>query len=228
MIQENTPAKVGLLELLLASSGVQFVIPAYQRNYTWTSNREVKQLLDDIKAVLKGERNKHFIGIIIYLERSLDFSRRERSVIDGQQRLTTLFLSLYAVKELMLERGMEEDAKRLEMQYLINPYDETAKYKLKPLVSDDTVYQQIVNRDFKNIVDVKSNVWLNFEYIKNEIKDLTERFSLNDVLLAMNRLYLVCVPISNDDYPQKIFESINATGAKLTASDLIRNFMLMP
>lgn len=33
MIQENTPAKVGLLELLLASSGVQFVIPAYQRNY---------------------------------------------------------------------------------------------------------------------------------------------------------------------------------------------------
>ncbi len=228
MIQENTPAKVGLLELLLASSGVQFVIPAYQRNYTWTASREVKQLLDDIKAVLKGERNKHFIGIIIYLERSLDFSRRERSVIDGQQRLTTLFLSLYAVKELMLERGMEEEAKRLEMQYLINPYDVTAKYKLKPLVSDDTVYQQIVNREFKNIVDVKSNVWLNFEYIKNEIKNLTERFSLNDVLLAMNRLYLVCVPISNDDYPQKIFESINATGAKLTASDLIRNFMLMP
>ena len=102
MIQENTPAKVGLLELLLVSSGVQFVIPAYQRNYTWTANREVKQLLDDIKAVLRGERNKHFIGIIIYLERSLDFSRRERSVIDGQQRLTTLFLSLYAVKELMI------------------------------------------------------------------------------------------------------------------------------
>ena len=71
-------------------------------------------------------------------------------------------------------------------------------------------------------------MWLNIEYIKNEIKALTERFSLNDVLLAMNRLYLVCVPISNDDYPQKIFESINATGAKLTASDLIRNFMLMP
>jgi uncharacterized protein with ParB-like and HNH nuclease domain len=228
MIQENTPAKVGLLELLLASSGVQFVIPAYQRNYTWTANREVKQLLDDIKAVLKGERNKHFIGIIIYLERSLDFSRRERSVIDGQQRLTTLFLSLYAVKELMMERGMEEEAKRLEMQYLINPYDETTKYKLKPLVNDDTVYQQIVNRDFSNIEDKKSNVWQNFEYIKNEIRALTERFSLNDVLLAMNRLYLVCVPISNDDYPQKIFESINATGAKLTASDLIRNFMLMP
>ena len=46
--------------------------------------------------------------------------------------------------------------------------------------------------------------------------------------MAMNKLYIVCVPISQNDYPQKIFESINATGAKLTASDLIRNFMLMP
>ena len=167
MIQENTPAKVGLLELLLASSGVQFVIPAYQRNYTWTANREVKQLLDDIKAVLRGERNKHFIGIIIYLERSLDFSRRERSVIDGQQRLTTIFLSLYAVKELMLERGMEEEARRLEMQYLINPFDETSKYKLKPLVSDDMVYQQIVNRDFDNIKDLKLKVINYLKYFHN-------------------------------------------------------------
>ena len=47
-------------------------------------------------------------------------------MIDGQQRLTTLFLSLYAVKELMLERGMEEEAKSLEVQYLINPFDETS------------------------------------------------------------------------------------------------------
>ncbi|MBR5653310.1 MAG: hypothetical protein IKX22_04445 [Prevotella sp.] len=48
MTQENTPAKVGLLKLLLASSGVQFVIPAYQRNYTWTANGEVKWQSDYI------------------------------------------------------------------------------------------------------------------------------------------------------------------------------------
>ncbi len=57
--------------------------------------------------------------------------------------------------------GMVEEAKRLEMQYLINPFDETSKYKLKPLVSDDMVYQQIVIRDFSNIENKKSNVWLN-------------------------------------------------------------------
>ena len=214
--------------MLYGSNGTQFVIPAYQRNYTWTAQKEVKQLLEDIKVVLRGERKKHFIGIMIYLEKSLSPFQRERSVIDGQQRLTTIFLVLYAIKELMLERGMVDDAKNLENQYLINPFNETNKFKLKPLVSDDAVNQQIVNREFDNIQDKRSNVYLNFKFIKESLQGLLSSFNINNILEAMNKLYIVCVPIGQDDYPQKIFESINATGAKLTASDLIRNFMLMP
>lgn len=228
MTQENIPIKVGLLELLYGSQGTQFVIPAYQRNYTWTANKEVKQLLNDIKVVLKGERTKHFIGIMIYLETSITPFQRERSVIDGQQRLTTIFLTLYAIKELMLERGMTAEAERLENMYLVNPFNETNKFKLKPLVSDDAVYQQIVSRDFDGIEDKKANVYLNFIYIKSQLQELLTSRTVNDVLEAMNKLYIVCVPIGKEDYPQKIFESINATGAKLTASDLIRNFILMP
>lgn len=60
MSQENIPIKVGLLDLLYQSVGVQYVIPAYQRNYTWVANKEVKQLLDDLCMVLRGERTKHF------------------------------------------------------------------------------------------------------------------------------------------------------------------------
>lgn len=228
MQQNNTPTKTGLLELLRGSQGTQFVIPAYQRNYTWTAGKEVKQLLDDIKIVLSGERNKHFIGIMIYLETSISPYQRECSVIDGQQRLTTIFLILYAIKEFMLEKGMDREAEALEYQFLVNPFIETSKYKLKPLVSDDAVYQQIVSRDFDNIREKKSNVYLNFCYIKNTLKELLVTYTINNILDTMNKLYIVCVPIGMDDYPQKIFESINATGAKLTASDLIRNFILMP
>lgn len=228
MQQENIPIKVGLLELLYSSQGTQFVIPAYQRNYTWIANREVKQLLDDIKVVLSGERNKHFIGIMIYLETSISPFQRERSVIDGQQRLTTIFLILYAIKELMLERSMNTEAEKLENMYLVNPFNETNKFKLKPLVSDDNVYQLIVSRDFDSIQEKKANVYINFFYIKKTLQELLGTYTINEILVAMNKLYIVCVPIGKDDYPQKIFESINATGAKLTASDLIRNFILMP
>ena len=227
-MQENVPVKAGLLELLCNSQGKQFTIPAYQRNYTWTAKNEVKQLLDDIRAVLNGERTKHFIGIMIYLETQISPFFSEKSVIDGQQRLTTIFLTLYAIKSIMAEHGRENDAAKLESMYLINPHDDTNRYKLKPLVSDDTVYQQIVTNDFDNIADKKSNVYLNYCYIKSTIEDFLNDFAIDNILMALDKLYIVCVPIGKDDYPQKIFESINATGAKLTASDLIRNFILMP
>ncbi len=201
MQQENIPIKVGLLELLYGSQGTQFVIPAYQRNYTWLANREVKQLLDDIKKVLSKERNKHFIGIMIYLETSISPFQRERSVIDGQQRLTTIFLVLYAIKELMLERDMNIEAEKLENMYLVNPFNETNKFKLKPLVSDDVVYQKIVSREFDNIQEKKANVYLNFCYIKDTLQALLESYTINDLLEAMNKLYIVCVATGKDDYP---------------------------
>lgn len=226
--QENTPVRVGVLDLLYKSQGSQYVIPAYQRNYTWTAGKEVRQLLDDLKEVLKGNYKQHFIGIMIYLERSLNPFVRERSIIDGQQRLTTVFLTLYAIKHLMAERGMAAEAKQLEDYYLVNLTNQDIKYKLKPLVSDDTVYKQIVSEDFDSITAKDSNVYKNYIYIKEQLAELSNRYTLTQLIEAINKLYMVCVPVTEEDYPQRIFESINATGAKLTASDLIRNFILMP
>jgi len=227
--QENTPVRVGLLDLLYNSQGSQYVIPAYQRNYTWTAAKEVNQLLSDLKEVLKGNYSKHFIGIMIYLEKSLNPFTRERAIIDGQQRLTTVFLMLYSIKALLEERGMLEDAVQLENSFLINPINKDIKFKLKPLVSDDLVYQKIVSGDISSITETNSNVYKNYIFLKKQIAELANSYSLkNEILPSVNKLYLVCVPITEDDYPQKIFESINATGEKLTASDLIRNFILMP
>lgn len=98
--ESQAPKKTGLMELILQSQGSQFVIPVYQRNYTWTTGKEVKQYFNDLKAVLLGQYDKHFMGIMIYLDTPISFSSREFSVIDGQQRLTTTFLLLYAVKEI--------------------------------------------------------------------------------------------------------------------------------
>ena len=227
--ESQAPKKTGLMEHILQSQGSQFVIPVYQRNYTWTTGKEVKQYFEDLKAVLSGQYTKHFMGIMIYLDTPISFSSREFSVIDGQQRLTTTFLLLYAVKEIMVSKGMTQEANALNNQYLTNPYAvDKLKYKLKPLVADDEVYQKIVTGDIAGITETKSNVYKNYIWLKENIEKLLGQFSLNDILMAMNKLYIVCVPISQDDCPQKIFESINATGAKLTASDLIRNFMLMP
>jgi len=225
----SEPRRTGLLQLLGTSLGCQFVIPVYQRNYTWSAEKEVSQYLSDLESVLRGNYNNHFMGIVIYLEKTIDFSSREFSIIDGQQRLTTTFLMLYAVKQLFEMNNEQARVEQLEGQYLTNPYhNDKIKYKLKPLVSDDDAYRCIVENRMNDIADKESNVLKNYQYICNYLNNLLmSGFSANDILMALDKLYVVCVPISEEDNAQKIFESINATGVKLTAADLIRNFLLM-
>ena len=225
----SEPKRTGLLQLLGNSLGCQFVIPVYQRNYTWAAEREVKQYFDDLQSVLKGDYKNHFMGIIIYLEKAIDFSSREFSIIDGQQRLTTTFLIIYAIKQLLVNCNDTEKVKQLEGQYLTNPYhNDKIKYKLKPLVADDDVYRCIVEDRVDEITDKESNVLKNYQYISNRLNELLlQGYDANAILMALDKLYVVCVPISEEDNAQKIFESINATGVKLTSADLIRNYLLM-
>ena len=225
----SEPKRTGLLQLLGNSLGCQFVIPVYQRNYTWAAEREVKQYFDDLQSVLKGDYKNHFMGIIIYLEKAIDFSSREFSIIDGQQRLTTTFLIIYAIKQLLVNCNDTEKVKQLEGQYLTNPYhNDKIKYKLKPLVADYDVYRCIVEDRMDEITDKESNVLKNYQYISNRLNELLlQGYDANAILMALDKLYVVCVPISEEDNAQKIFESINATGVKLTSADLIRNYLLM-
>ena len=229
MNDNEAPRRTGLLDFLRNSQGTQFVIPVYQRNYTWTSGKEVAQYLEDIKNVLSGKYKNHFMGIVIYLSKDIDFSTREFSVIDGQQRLTTTFLALYAIRYLFKESGLTDDIQNLDNLFLTNNTSSAKiKYKLKPLISDDDIYQCIIDERLQDISNKTSNVYKNFLYLKEEISKIVENgTSLNTLLMALNQLYVVVVPILKDDNPQKIFESINATGVKLTASDLIRNYILM-
>lgn len=213
------------------SQGSQFVIPVYQRNYTWKSNEEVHQYLEDTYSVMIGAYPKHFLGIIIYLDTPIDTFSREFSVIDGQQRLTTTFLIMYAVRSILIEQGNYDQANKIEKQILINEYvDDKLKFKLKPSAVDDTVYLKIVNNQLDSVEEKEklSNVYKNYFYIKDFLNNLIKkRFTMDQFLEAVNKLYVVCIPISKNDNAQKIFESINSTGAKLSASDLIRNYILM-
>lgn len=225
----SEPRRVGLMNLLMSSTGCQFVIPVYQRNYTWSAEREVKQYLNDLRRVLKQEYKNHFMGILIYLEKSIDFSTHELSVIDGQQRLTTTFLTIYAIREMFKTSGELDRVQQLDGQYLTNPYHkDKIKYKLKPLVADDDVYRCIVEDRLTDNENNQSLIYKNYIYIKSYLEEIVANgYTANDILLALDKLYVVCVPISEEDNAQKIFESINATGIKLTSADLIRNFLLM-
>lgn len=226
MSQEAQVTRQGLLDLLKSANGDQFVVPCYQRNYTWRANYEVKQFLIDLDAVINGEYPRHFLGVIVFLSKTISLGVNEMSIIDGQQRLTTIFLTLYAAKSIYEEIGNKDSAEIIESSYLVNSHG--PKYRLKPLVADDDIYRCIVENKFDEIQNKDSKIYLNYISIKEHLKGLILKGNnLDDIVMALDKLYLVSIPIGENDNAQKIFESINATGSKLTAADLIRNFLLM-
>lgn len=211
----------------LASNKTQFVIPVYQRNYDWTTG-QCKQLLDDIlEAGSHKKINAHFIGSIVYVHDDVYTSSRikELTIIDGQQRLTTLtliYLSLYQLARKINNKGLESE---INETYLINKFaPEEEKLKLRPTENNDKALKYLLRDhkdeeylDFSKLID-------NFNYFRGRISE--ENYLV--VLQGLAKLMFVEVSLDREkDDPQRIFESLNSTGLELTQADLIRNYILM-
>ena len=208
----------------------QFVIPIYQRIYSW-DQPECRQLWDDIlRAGRDAEIRSHFIGTIVYIQSGLyQVSRRSPlMVIDGQQRLTTVSL---IIESLAREVGNEElvqgfSPKKLRNYYLLNPQEEgDLRYKLLLSQTDRDTLLAIVNQK-PLLTDPSLRLKENFEFFEKRIKMLGD--DLEPLCKGLAKLMVVDIALSRDhDNPQRIFESMNSTGRELSQADLIRNFVLM-
>ena len=91
------PARYSLSDFICSNRGAQFVIPVYQRNYSWNPEKETRQFMDDMEHLLHTS-STHFLGILIYVlnEETVPV---QLMVVDGQQRLTTVLLILAACYE---------------------------------------------------------------------------------------------------------------------------------
>lgn len=215
------------VEDFLSSNKTQFIIPVYQRNYDWSSS-QCKQLLDDILEVGTNKKmNAHFIGSIVYVHDDVYTSSqiKELTVIDGQQRLTTLTLIYLVIYRLAIEMGNKQLEAEIAETYLINKFATDAeKLKLRPTENNDKAIKYLLRGDKNEEFIGFSKVIENFNYFKNRI---TEE-NLEVVLKGLAKLMFVEISLDRaKDNPQRIFESLNSTGLELSQADLIRNYILM-
>lgn len=217
-----------LLEFLKKSP--QFVIPIYQRTYSWTE-RECRQLWDDILRT--GDNDAvlaHFVGSIVYVEKGLYqvTSQSPLLVIDGQQRLTTVTLIIEALARILGDAEPIEgfSARKLRNYYLLNPLEEgERRYKLVLSQTDKLSLTALLDnqprpKDYS--LAVENNFALFQEWIAAEKDDLSV------LCKGLAKLVIVDISLNRDqDNPQLIFESLNSTGRELSQADLIRNFILM-
>ena len=217
-----------LLQFLNTSP--QFIIPIYQRTYSW-EEAQCQQLWDDImRAGRKDDINAHFVGSVVYIEKGL-YQVSDRSpllVIDGQQRLTTVSLILEALARKLEGGGEPVDGfsdKKIRNYYLLNDLEEGEKrYKLFLTQTDkDTLIALSDRRPEPQNFSLR--VRDNFQFFEKKIAKLDD---LKPLCLGLAKLMIVDVALTRgQDNPQRIFESMNSTGRELSQADLIRNYVLM-
>lgn len=208
----------------------QFVIPIYQRAYSWTE-KECQKLWDDIvRAGGDDEISVHFVGSIVYIEQGLSQVSQQSPllVIDGQQRLTSVTLLIAALANALGDAEPVEDfsATKLRGYYLQNPLESgERRFKLLLSQTDKASLVAIVARA-EQPAEPSLRITENFKFFSERIE--TFGGDLAAVCKGLAKLVLVDIALDRDrDNPQLIFESMNSTGRELSQADLIRNFILM-
>ncbi len=202
----------------------QFVIPIYQRLYSW-KKEQCKQLWDDIIKIGGNDKmNGHFIGSILYVRDGITHSNNPLLIIDGQQRLTTITLLFIALRN---RSSDEVKRKEIENRYLINnDKDGDKKFRLILSESDKDTLLSLIDKNKRKPSEPSVKIMENFKLFEKWISENTDK--LETIFKGLEKLMIVWIALEKGkDDPQLIFESMNSKGIELTQTDLIRNYIVM-
>ncbi|MCQ2695694.1 DUF262 and DUF1524 domain-containing protein [Helicobacter pylori] len=213
-----------LLEFFEQNQTNQFVIPIYQRLYSW-EKEQCKQLWDDIiKTGGNDQIEGHFIGSIVFVHDGIYTpNHNELLIIDGQQRLTTITLLFIA-----LRNHSSDEVKRKEIEsYLINSNkDGDKKFRLILSESDKDTLLFLIDKNKRKPNEPSLKIMENFKLFEEWIRKNTDK--LETIFKGLEKLMIVWIALKKGkDDPQLIFESMNSKGIELTQTDLIRNYIIM-
>ncbi|RVY77785.1 DUF262 and DUF1524 domain-containing protein [Helicobacter pylori] len=220
-----------LLDFISKSQEKQFVIPIYQRVYSW-EKEQCKQLWDDIiKTGGNDQIERHFIGSIVFVHDGIYTTNyNELLIIDGQQRLTTITLLFIALRNHLNDEDefLEKFSRqKIQNRYLINS-DEKGDKKFKLFLSEpdrDTLLS-LIDKNKRKPSEPSVKIVENFKLFEEWIRKNTDK--LETIFKGLEKLMIVWIALEKGkDDPQLIFESMNSKGIELTQTDLIRNYIVM-
>ncbi len=234
---------------------VRYTVPLYQRPYVWDEEHQRAPLWDDITALLQHQESgdtsglwSHFLGaIVLELEQTVPGQIPRFTVIDGQQRLTTLQLLLAAAATAVANVGAENDAALLRDLVTNNPRKATGTEQLKvwPTNANRSAFMAAMYPDGPppgHVNDPNNRIDEAVAYfatcVSEYIQGLDEDESpgvegVMDEAVAgraerlritlCDLLKLVSITLEPGDNAQVIFETLNARGTPLLALDLGKN-----
>ncbi|OSZ74616.1 DUF262 domain-containing protein [Hydrogenophaga sp. IBVHS1] len=216
-----TPAALSINQIF-GSNNEQYVIPTYQRRYSW-KDRQIWELIDDIKLIENADT--HLLGSIVCLASHHTAGLNKLELVDGQQRLTTVSILLECIRQRLLEKGEADEAAEVARLLTAKPMGGKPVRKVSLDSIDSDEFDRLVlndeTKEFKNL-QLKSA----FETIRKWIASQ----SLKDLGIFLYRLQNQAIVIRLDVGEAKdafkLFETINNRGLRLSPTDIIKNFLL--
>jgi uncharacterized protein with ParB-like and HNH nuclease domain len=212
----------------LLNGQYQYIIPVYQRKYSWLAEVQCARLWKDIVNMVKQHKQHHFVGSIVSVaEKYSLMGVQKRLIIDGQQRMTTLSILMIALRDYLVEQGAGEEVEENINMVLKNPSRKSDDaYKMLLTDTDRDIMIKLVDK-LPIGENEDSKIYTNYLYFKQKVAEgiLTP----DEVYESISKLDIVGIVLdrAQGDDPQLIFESLNSTGMDLSKSDLIRNYILM-
>ncbi len=212
----------------------QFIIPVFQRDFSWTRDQWDQLLRDVLRASNVEAESAHFMGSVVYVGEDLRAGFQSWLLIDGQQRLTTLTLLLIALRDHIQESnwsGSDDGptAERIDAYYLKNVHESGQRqFKLVLRRKDNDTLQALVSGDGSSEDHDKQSdsIVEAYEFYRTALRNPSYDPEL--ILRGIACLNIVDVTLDRaTDNPQLVFESMNSTGVDLRQSDLVRKYLLM-
>jgi len=216
-----TPTSLTITQLL-GSANEQYVVPAYQRRYSW-QEKQLWELLDDI-SLLEGS-DTHLLGSIVCLTGHHKAGMNKLELVDGQQRLTSVSILLHCIMEKLKEEGEMIEAQDIErlLQAKALGANPVRKIALDSLDSNEFEKQLSGQRP-----EHPANLNLDFAFktFRGWV-DSKELPQLGTFLYRLkNQAIVIRLDVSDAKDAFKLFETINNRGLSLSPTDIIKNFVL--
>jgi len=184
----------------------QFMVPLFQRIYSW-KKENIQKLWEDLEDTKNYKESTHFFGSFVTMPVPSSASGvSQYTIIDGQQRLVTIFIFLSALRNRIIEINPEyEKRDEINELYLINKYHPKDKYKVVPTQADRNIFFTILN-EVNPLVDSNHLIIETYKFFSNKlstINDLNKLVSLKDTILS--KFSVVDIRLENGDDPYLIF-----------------------
>lgn len=230
---------------------IRYVVPLFQRPYVWNEDKQWALLWEDVAEVAEtvldtpapayGPRvvPPHFMGAVVVEQQHAGVNYISvRSIVDGQQRMTTLQLLMDATQAVVAKHGDQQDAQALEV-LIMNPAqlspNKDERFKVWPTDRDQTAFRAAMNDGESVPTELKSSLIVQaHDYFTKQVREWADvsgdpdkvRSKLNALTVALRDfLKVVVIDLEPGDNAQVIFETLNHRGTPLLAADLIKNLV---